>query len=167
MSAGPTDPTRPVRDQAERDRLLPDLHARYHDQTGNLLGRDDCGWFECDFWPIASTILDDLPRSAYLFAAGTDIATVESERDALRATVDRVRALPAEWKQQAAPGFAQPGSTAHHVSVALVQAADDLRRALDGATQAAPRPGTRQVVFEDRGGDDWDVRIETVTEDQR
>lgn len=32
---------------------LRDLHARWHDQKGNLLGREACGWESCEFWDAA------------------------------------------------------------------------------------------------------------------
>lgn len=36
---------------------LRDLHARWHDQKGNLLGREACGWEGCEFWDSAQFIL--------------------------------------------------------------------------------------------------------------
>lgn len=36
---------------------LRDLHARWHDQKGNLLGRDACGWEGCEFWDSAQFTL--------------------------------------------------------------------------------------------------------------
>ena len=39
------------------DDKLSDLHARYHEQSGNMLGRDECGWERCDFWVPAEFAL--------------------------------------------------------------------------------------------------------------
>lgn len=36
--------------------VLRDGHARFHDQTGNMLGAHDCEWASCDFWESATTI---------------------------------------------------------------------------------------------------------------
>lgn len=36
---------------------LRDLHARWHDQKGNLLGREACGWEHCEFWDSAQFTL--------------------------------------------------------------------------------------------------------------
>lgn len=27
-------------------------HARWHDQPGNMLYDGDCGWEQCEFWPV-------------------------------------------------------------------------------------------------------------------
>ncbi|KIP90170.1 hypothetical protein RU09_11865 [Microbacterium sp. MEJ108Y] len=36
---------------------LRDLHARWHQQAGNLLGREACGWQRCEFWDAAEFTL--------------------------------------------------------------------------------------------------------------
>jgi hypothetical protein len=41
----------------ERDPYFEDLHARFHDQPGNMLSADDCEWEKCDFWEIAQLLL--------------------------------------------------------------------------------------------------------------
>lgn len=34
-----------------------DLHAQWHDEPGNLMGKDECGW-QCDVWdPIWHMLL--------------------------------------------------------------------------------------------------------------
>lgn len=41
----------------DEDKLC-DLHARYHSEEGNMLGRDDCGWDRCEFWDAAKFTLE-------------------------------------------------------------------------------------------------------------
>jgi len=36
---------------------LRDLHARWHEQTGNLIGREECGYERCEFWDAAEFTL--------------------------------------------------------------------------------------------------------------
>jgi hypothetical protein len=38
------------------DGVLQEAHARFHDQAGNMLGPDDCGWPHCQFWESSMTI---------------------------------------------------------------------------------------------------------------
>jgi len=45
------DLTAPAGDDEQRARLR-DLHAQWHDQAGNLLGKDECGWERCEFWEV-------------------------------------------------------------------------------------------------------------------
>ena len=59
-----------------------------------------------------------------------ELAEAQAQVDHLTTTG---RDLADEWVRRSAHGFAQPGSTAHHVAVATVSAANELRRALDGA----------------------------------
>lgn len=47
---------------------LRDLHARWHDQKGNLLGREACGYERCEFWDSAQYTL----RLADVPIAGRD-----------------------------------------------------------------------------------------------
>lgn len=39
------------------DAVLEREHARFHDQDGNLLGRDGCEEMRCDFWDAAQHLL--------------------------------------------------------------------------------------------------------------
>lgn len=36
---------------------LADAHARYHDQAGNLIYENGCGWERCEFWDSTTTLL--------------------------------------------------------------------------------------------------------------
>lgn len=40
------------------DDVLRDLHARWHDQPGNLIGEGECGWNGCEFWDAAKFVAD-------------------------------------------------------------------------------------------------------------
>lgn len=40
------------------DDVIEDLHARYHCEEGNLLGRAECGWERCEFWDAAKFVAD-------------------------------------------------------------------------------------------------------------
>lgn len=42
------------------DDKLSDLHAQFHEQHGNLIGKDECGWERCPFWEGAKFALEDL-----------------------------------------------------------------------------------------------------------
>jgi hypothetical protein len=50
----------------EREDMLRDLHARYHDEVGNLLGRDECGWEGCEFWDAAESAVEQMGRAGLL-----------------------------------------------------------------------------------------------------
>lgn len=50
----------------EREDMLRDLHARYHDEFGNLLGRDECGWQGCEFWDSAEHVVEQLAKAELL-----------------------------------------------------------------------------------------------------
>lgn len=38
---------------SDADDWLRDQHARYHDQPGNMLGANECGWDRCQFFEVA------------------------------------------------------------------------------------------------------------------
>lgn len=38
-------------------------HANFHDQIGNMLGRDECGEIQCDFWSVADHVLTAYERA--------------------------------------------------------------------------------------------------------
>jgi len=40
------------------DDVLKDLHARWHDQPGNLIGAVECEWDGCEFWDAAKFVAD-------------------------------------------------------------------------------------------------------------
>ena len=42
----------------QTDDALADLHARWHDEPGNMV-YDECGWERCEFWAIAMWIHTD------------------------------------------------------------------------------------------------------------
>ncbi|MCS6570305.1 hypothetical protein NYQ35_15980 [Curtobacterium flaccumfaciens pv. flaccumfaciens] len=44
--------------------LIEDLHARWHDEPGNMLGRSDCGWQGCMFYDAAEFTLSQPTASA-------------------------------------------------------------------------------------------------------
>lgn len=39
---------------------IADLHARWHDQPGNMFGPDECGWVDCDFYEAVRFTVDVL-----------------------------------------------------------------------------------------------------------
>jgi hypothetical protein len=52
------------------ERMLDDLHARYHCEPGNLLGKDDCEWDRCTFWDAAEHTVSVLRAAGLLLAPG-------------------------------------------------------------------------------------------------
>jgi hypothetical protein len=44
-------------DHWTQNEKLSDLHARWHEQPGNLLGREACPWERCEFWDAAEFTL--------------------------------------------------------------------------------------------------------------
>lgn len=71
---------------------LRDLHARWHDQKGNLLGREACGWEGCEFWDSAQFAL----RMADVKVAGREPQGEPSDAQAERA---RIIADLREWSR--------------------------------------------------------------------
>lgn len=58
---------------------LRDLHARWHEQKGNLLGREECGYERCEFWDAAEFTL----RLADVPIAGRESQGEPSDAQAL------------------------------------------------------------------------------------
>jgi hypothetical protein len=57
---------------------LSDLHALYHGQTGNMLGKAECGWERCDFWETAEFTLDaSAVLAGYQWGRRDALASVE------------------------------------------------------------------------------------------
>lgn len=56
---------------------LSDLHARFHEQHGNLIGKNECGWERCRFWEGAKFALEDL----------AEVSSPSTARDARRIAI--------------------------------------------------------------------------------
>jgi len=82
---------------SDDDVWLSDEHARFHDQPGNMFGRDDCGEARCDFWDAAVWVLN---APGGVRSARQEATVARSECHALRQQVAAVEEACREIEAQ-------------------------------------------------------------------
>lgn len=88
----------------ELDDGLRDQHARYHDEPGNMLGHDECGWERCGFWDAAEWTLNAPKPETTRLAVATERA------DKAEAAVEAIPAEPisVEFRQRLIAAVERP-----------------------------------------------------------